>query len=267
MTFSGFKSRWITPCACAKATAAQPLLAEEGVGVRRGAEALPAQLAVGRLEIERDEPGVAAALLAGRSAVLLRGERVHADAQERAKPGPSRVELLEKALLQRPREKALGQVLGVFVAEAALDAEVFVDGLPVRRDQRVEGLLPDGRVGTAGRADQRAARGRERGRRAAEIGVAVHWDWLLSGRPTGQARLPLEHAPRPDCRGHYTMSPVCQCKLVCAVAKRGKVRCPHECHDSDNDAACGANHDPLAGVLAGHLPALVRQPSSPASQR
>jgi len=76
---------------------------------------------------------------------LVGDETVQARAQVGAEPGASGVEAVEEALLEGESEEALREVLGVLLGRAPFQAQVFVDGLPVGRDQRFEG--PPARVG------------------------------------------------------------------------------------------------------------------------
>ena len=75
----------------------------------------------------------AAALLPGLRLVAGGREAFHGQAQIGAEAGLRRVEALEEIALQGGGEKALRQVLGVFVALAEFVADEFVDRLPVER--------------------------------------------------------------------------------------------------------------------------------------
>src|SRR5262249_30292671 len=69
-------------------------------------------------------------------------EAVETGAQKRLKARFARVVIGEVLLLEGVREEALGEIFGIFVVGLPLQANVFVDGFPVARENRLERSLP-----------------------------------------------------------------------------------------------------------------------------
>src|SRR5580693_9871297 len=79
------------------------------------------------------ELDVAAALLPVRRRMLIGGESFHGHPEVGAEGSFGRVESREKIPLQRGGEKALSQILSVFVILAEFEPDESIDRLPVQR--------------------------------------------------------------------------------------------------------------------------------------
>src|SRR6185295_3586282 len=104
-------------------------------------------------------------LLSRRRLPPIRDEAVETDAQEGPEAGARRGELVEEALLERAREELLRDVGRLFAVAAPLEADIFVDRLPIRLDERVPSHLARLRVAAPHRFADGEAR-RRKGRRA-----------------------------------------------------------------------------------------------------
>src|SRR5207237_2755648 len=134
------------------------------------------ELAVGGREVERQKRRARISLLAARDLFLVGHVTVQADPQKSAKAALAGLVRTQEVLLERAREKTLGQVLPLFVVGLPLDAQVFVDRLPVRVDEKPEGALLLWSVVRACREDGRAPCRRESTGRSADRRVIVHLD-------------------------------------------------------------------------------------------
>ena len=72
---------------------------------------------------------------------LVRDETVDTGAQKSLKARLSRVVINEVVLLKSVAEKLLSQVLRILVISVPLEADVFVDRLPIAFENRAEGSL------------------------------------------------------------------------------------------------------------------------------
>jgi hypothetical protein len=112
-----------------------------------------AQLAFRRREIEREQLPIAAALEPRRRLVLVRDVAFQARPQIGPETSLLRVVTGEELLLDRSSEESLRQILGIVRRARPLDADKFVDRLPVSRDQRLEAPASLALILTAGGDD------------------------------------------------------------------------------------------------------------------
>ena len=129
------------------------------------------QLAFREHEVERDQAIGTAALQRGLALVLVHEEMLERAQEVRTEAAPARVEAREEIALQQVEEEALHRVLRRLGPEA-LAAQEEVDGLPVRREELLQGRPLCRPVGTRAE-DQRPAGGGEHGRRLRLGGTAV----------------------------------------------------------------------------------------------
>ena len=92
---------------------------------------------------------------------FIRDEAIEQRSQKRSKGPLLRVVRREHALLERMRQKALRQILGILNASPARDAKVFVERLPVERDENVERARALRSVGAPKRENDAPPRGGE----------------------------------------------------------------------------------------------------------
>src|ERR1022692_3269871 len=101
------------------------------------------RLGRGHLLFQRFEPDISAPLLTGCGSVLVGGEAFNCHAEIGSERGFSRVEAGEEITLDGPGEEALGEIFGIFVVLAELEANESIDRLPIERDHAVQRLVPN----------------------------------------------------------------------------------------------------------------------------
>src|SRR5262249_48774869 len=106
-----------------------------------GRYGVPGQLAVGGREIEGQQRSAGISLLASRRFSLVRDVAIQTDAQIGAEASLAGLVRSQVALFERAREKALGQILPLFIVGIPLHANVLVDGFPIGSDDEAEGAL------------------------------------------------------------------------------------------------------------------------------
>ena len=98
---------------------------------------------------------IPAALQSPSSLRLIRQHAIDAHAHKSPQTRLCRIEAIEKSLLDRPRKKFLRQILRVLARLIPMDANVFVNRLPVGTNQQIKRPRAFGRI--------IAARGQHRG--------------------------------------------------------------------------------------------------------
>src|SRR6185369_11897997 len=100
-------------------------------------------------------------------------ETVETRAQKRLKAGFAGVVSGEVILFEAKSKEALREILGVFVIGAPLQANVFVCGFPVARENGVEGATADTAVVAAGVDDGGVIGDREFVKRATDVSIRI----------------------------------------------------------------------------------------------
>src|SRR5262249_37403956 len=117
-------------------------------------------------------------LLASRRFSLVRDVAVQTDAQIGAEASLAGLVRSQVALFERAREKALGQILPLFIVGIPLHANVLVDGFPIGSDDEVEGALASRGIVSAGGENGRAPRRREAARPASDVRLVAHGETI-----------------------------------------------------------------------------------------
>src|SRR5277367_3283768 len=92
----------------------------------------------GAFEIKRHVQHVAPALQPARGFRLIGNKMVHAHAQKGSQTRLGRIEITQIFLFDQLRKKFLRRVLGIFIGFIPAYAQVFINGLPVEREDRIE---------------------------------------------------------------------------------------------------------------------------------
>src|SRR6185503_2357670 len=125
-------------------------------------------------EIELIVVHVAAAFEPSSGFAFVRDEAVETSAQESLKAGFRGVVAGEVVLLECVRKERLRQIFCVFVIGLPLEANVFVRGFPVARQDRVERATTDDLIVTARALDCRVIGDREAVKWATYVSVWIH---------------------------------------------------------------------------------------------
>src|SRR5215217_490133 len=142
-------------------------------GAERG-RSVRGKLMFCRSEVKLVMVHVAAALESLPGFAFIGDKPVETRAQKRLKAGFASVVGGEVILFESVGEEALREILGVFVICAPLQADVFVCGFPVARENRVERATADVLIVAAGVDDGGVISGGKSMCWSANIGIWVH---------------------------------------------------------------------------------------------